>query len=121
VTDQLEALLQAGAIKVDLFPPNSRYRGVDTATLQEPDGRTVTYLRRRIVPPPDRYALVRWHQMTRGERPDTIAAAELGDPLMSWQLCDANGVMWPADLVDRPGRSLRITLSEGVPGPGDDA
>lgn len=116
MTDQLEALLQAGMVAADLFPPNSRYRGVETATLQAPDGRTISYLRRRVIPPPDRLATVRWHQVIRGERPDTIAAAELGDPLMAWQMCDANGVIWPHELTDRAGRAIRITLADGVPG-----
>lgn len=116
MTDQLEALLQAGAVRVDVFPPNSRYRGVDTATITAPDGTTVTYLRRRVIPPPGRYSLVRWHQVVRGERPDTIASDELGDPLMSWQLCDANGAMWPGELTERAGRAIRVTMAEGVPG-----
>jgi hypothetical protein len=118
MTDQLEAMVQS--MKPDLFPPNSRYRGVDTATMDAPDGRTITYLRRRVVPPPERYSLLRWHRVVAGERPDTIAAAELGDPEMSWQLCDANGVVWPCELTERPGDVIRVTLSEGVPGATDE-
>jgi len=115
MTDQLEALLQS-SVKPDLFPPNSRYYGVAAMTIDAPDGHTITFLRRRIVPQPERFATVRWHRVVRTERPDTIAATEFGDPEMSWLLCDANGVMWPHELVDEPGDSVRITLSVDVPG-----
>jgi len=45
-----------------------------------------------------------------------IAAKYLGDPLMSWLVCDANGAMSPDDLTARPGRVLAITTPQGVPG-----
>ena len=50
---------------------------------------------------------------------DQIAASELGDPLQFWRICDANGAMRPQDLTDTPGRLLRITLPQGVPGVGN--
>jgi hypothetical protein len=98
-----------------LYPPTSRYHDVDTTTLER-GGRTIVYLRRRFVPPPDRFALLREHVVAEGERPDTLAARYLGDAEQSWRLCDANAVMRPAELTERVGRIVRITLPEGIPG-----
>jgi hypothetical protein len=97
------------------FAPNSRYSNIETARLTRPDGETVAYLTRRFVPPPERFDLLFEHIVLAGERLDTIASQSLGDPELFWQLCDANRAMRPADLLE-PGRSLRITLPEGIPG-----
>jgi hypothetical protein len=83
------------------------------------DGRVVSYLRRRFVPPPERFHLLAEHRVVAGERLDTIAAQELGDAERFWQLCDANGALRPDELLE-PGRVLRITLPEGIPGASDD-
>ncbi|AUY54685.1 LysM domain-containing protein [Streptomyces sp. CB01881] len=100
------------------FPVGSRYAGLPLA-VAELDGRQVRYVTRRFVPQPDCFALLREHTVVEGERPDTVAAAELGDPERSWLLCDANGVLDPAELTATVGRRLRITLPEGVPGVAD--
>lgn len=117
MTDPLQALLRAGALKTTLFPPTSRYHGVDTATLQTADGRIIVYLRRRFVPPPERFALLHEHTVTQGDRLDNLAATYLGDPEQFWRLCDANAAMRPGELTEASGRMLRITLPEGIPGP----
>lgn len=103
-------------MKPTKFPPTSRYSGVETATLHSPDRRTLTYLRRRFVPPVERFALLQEHTVTEGERLDNLAAHYLGDPEQFWRLCDANGVLRPDDLTDTIGRRIRITLPEGIPG-----
>lgn len=99
-----------------LFPPTSRYHGIETATLETSDGRTVIYLKRRFVPPPDRFALLQEHVVVQGDRLDNITARYLGDPEQVWRICDANGAMRPDELTDEIGRRLRITLPEGIPG-----
>lgn len=114
-TEALQALLQPVALRNQLFETNSRYYGSDTAVLQTPAG-PVVYLRRRFVPPPEAFATLQTYVVARGDRPDLIAAQYLGDPLLFWRLCDANGVMRPEDLTDTPGRQLRITLPQGTPG-----
>jgi hypothetical protein len=114
--DPLQALLQAGALKTTLFPPTSRYHGIDTATLEAADGKTTVYLRRRFVPPPERFALLQEHTVTQGDRLDNLAALYLGDPEQFWRLCDANGALRPDELTETVGRRLRITLPEGIPG-----
>ena len=103
----------------DKFPPGSRYHDIDVAQLTLPDGRTMTYLRRRFVPPPESCALLREHVVRAGERLDNIAAAYLGDPEQFWRIADANGAFAPEELTDEAGRRLRITLPAGVPGAED--
>lgn len=110
LTDLIELSAQG-----TLFPPTSRYHGVETATLEQ-GGRTIVYLRRRFVPQPDRFALLREHVVTEGDRPDTLAAHYLGDAEQSWRLCDANAVMRPAELTEHVGYVVRITLPEGLAG-----
>ena len=111
----LQALLQAGQGKVTQFPPTSRYYGIETATVQLADGRTVIYLRRRFVPSPDNFALLQYHTVTQGERLDNITAKYLNDPEQFWRLCDANGALRPDELTETVGRKLRITLPQGIP------
>ena len=56
------------------------------------------------------------HVVRQGDRLDLIAAKYLGDPLMAWLICDANGAIRPDDLVATPGAVLAITTPQGVPG-----
>lgn len=97
------------------FPPTSRYYQVPVLSLHTNDGGKVRYLSRRFVPPSSRFALLRLHFVTEGERLDLIAARELGDPELFWRICDGNDAIRPEDLTAMPGRSLRITLPEGIP------
>ncbi len=112
--DALQALLQAGQAKTILFSPTSRYYDVEITQMKLPDGRVVSYLRRRFVPPPENFALLQLHVVTQGERLDNITARYLNDPEQFWRLCDANAALLPEEL-ETPGRTLRITLPEGIP------
>jgi hypothetical protein len=112
----LQALLQPAGLNTSLFPPNSRYQGITTATLTRPDGRIVAYVRRRFVPPPEQFALLQEHTVVQGDRLDNITAKYLGDPEQFWRVCDANGVMRPEELTEFPGTRIRITLPQGIPG-----
>jgi len=117
MTSAMQAILQFAGVQPTLFPPNSRYVGIATATLTTADGTTITYLRRRFLPQPEQLAQVQQHTVTQGERLDVIAAQYLGDPELFWRICDANRAMRPAELTATVGRVLRITLAQGVPGP----
>jgi hypothetical protein len=119
VSDPLRALLEAGALPVTSYPPNSRYHGVPVTRFLMPNGEIVSYLRRRFVPRPELFALVQEHRVAQGERPDTLAAKYLGDPELYYRLCDANRVLAPKELVEEIGRGVRITLPAGMPGPGE--
>jgi hypothetical protein len=114
--DPLAFLTQASQ-----FPPSSRYHDTEIAQFTAANGRTVAYLRRRFVPPPDNFATLQKHRVTEGERLDHLAAKYLGDPVQFWKICDANGAFVPAELTDTPGRTIRITLPEGFPAPTTDA
>jgi hypothetical protein len=111
----LQALLSGAGLKASLFPPTSRYAGLDVAALQRPDGTTLVYVKRRFIPPPERFALLQEHVVVEGERLDNLTAAYLGDPEQFWRLCDANAVLAPEEL-ETPGRVLRITLPDGISG-----
>jgi len=98
------------------FPPTSRYFGIETTTIETGYGRTHAYLRRRFAPQPERFTTLQEHVVVQGERIDNITARYLGDPLQFWRVCDANRAMRPEELTEEPGRRLRITLPEGIPG-----
>ena len=98
-----------------MFPINSRYYGIATVTLETQDGKQIVFLRRRFVPPPERFDLLTEHTVSEGERLDNITALYLGDPEQFWRVCDANGVIRPEELTETVGRRIRITLPEGIP------
>ena len=110
------------------FPSTSRYAGIETTTLETADGTTIIYLKRRFVPPPERFALLQYHVVTQSERLDNITAHYLGDPEQFWRVCDANRATLTEDpnralrpeALEAQGTRLRITLPEGIPGaPGE--
>ena len=98
------------------FPPTCRYYNLDTNQIVAPDGRTITYLERRFVPPPENFSLLQTYVVVQGDRLDNVTARFLTDPTQFWQLCDANRAMRPEDLTDTPGQKLRITLPAGISG-----
>ena len=114
MNDPYQMILEMAA-KQDVFPPNSRYCGSETATMQKPDGTVVRYVRRRFVPPPEKFALLTEHSVVEGDRLDNVTAKHLGDPEQFWRICDGNGAMRPEEL-ETVGRTVRITLPEGIPG-----
>ncbi len=117
MTDSFQKTLLASIAQLNsLFPPTSRYHGIETGRRETPTGKTIVYLRRRFVPPPERFAAIQEHNVTQGDRLDNLAAQYLGDPEQFWRLCDANGAICPQELTETIGRTLRITLPEGIPG-----
>ena len=116
MTDPLKAFLQANAITAPAFAPDSRYHGLDIAQWTRADGEVLSYVRRRFVPPPEHFATLSEHRVAVGDRIDNLAARYLGDPQQYWRLCDGNGALRPDELTETVGRTLRITLPEGVPG-----
>lgn len=113
MTDPMEAIIKLTA-KANLFPVTSRYHGIDTDTLETVEGRTITYIRRRFVPPPERFTQIQEHSVIESDRLDNLSSHYLGDPEQFWRLCDANGVMRPDELTETIGRIVRITLPEGM-------
>ncbi|BEU72149.1 MULTISPECIES: LysM domain-containing protein [Ralstonia solanacearum species complex] len=117
--DPVQAFLQANALTPPAFAPSSRYYGLPTAQMTLSDGRTVAFVTRRFLPPPEHFALLQMVTVVAGDRLDTLAARYLNDAEQSWRLGDANGAMLPEALVSNVGAQLRITLPEGVPGAAD--
>ncbi|MDZ4721860.1 MAG: hypothetical protein SH847_25650 [Roseiflexaceae bacterium] len=95
-----------------MFNETSRYAGIETAELTMPDGRRVRYARRRLLPNGQSLPLLIEAALVAGDRLDLLAARELGDSEQYWRICDANDAMNPFDLLDPPGRRLRIPLPE---------
>ena len=46
------------------------------------------------------------------DRLDLVAFRYFQDPEQFWRICDANGALWPDDLLE-PGNVLLIPASEG--------
>ena len=99
-----------------MFASNSRYLNIATAKLEMPDGTQVVYLKRRFLPPPEMFSVLREYVVVERDRIDNVAAANIGDPEMYWQICDANRAMRPAALTEVVGRRLRIAQPLGIPG-----
>ncbi len=97
-----------------MFTITSRYQGIPTAVYELPDGRKVTYVRRRFLPQPDQLIQTGTHEVRVGERLDTIAFAVFGDPEQFWMVADGNPTLDLADLT-AAGVRLRITLASGLP------
>jgi nucleoid-associated protein YgaU len=118
MTYPLQAMMQLGVVPPVTFPTDSRYYGYGVLQYTAPDGSLVPYLQRRIVPQPGSatYAVIAQHTVRQGDRLDLIAAKYLGDPILAWLICDANGAIRPHDLVATPGRVLMIPAPQGVPG-----
>jgi hypothetical protein len=114
--DPVQAFLEANSLQVPVFPPTSRYHGLGMLVLAAADGRDIAYVKRRFVPPPERFALLQEHVVVEGDRIDNLAHRYLGDAQQYWRLCDANGAMRPDRLTEVAGVRLRVTLPEGIPG-----
>lgn len=117
-TDPLQALLGTGLVPDVSLPPSSRYATVGTTTWAAPaapgeEPVPIAFLRRRLVPPPARYAAAYEVACVEGDRRDLLAATHLGDPELWWRLADANGVVDPAAMTRPPGRRLRIPADDG--------
>jgi hypothetical protein len=114
----LDAILQGASVGPQQFAPNSRYYGLPTTTMTTPDGRMLSYLTRRFVPPPESFSVLQTYTTVQSDRLDSISAKFFGDPLLYWRICDANRAMRPAELTDTIGTQLNITLPAGIPSPG---
>ncbi len=114
----LNAMLNLGVVPAVTYPADSRYHGYSVQQFTAPDGEVIPYLARRIVPQPGapNYATINQYTVMQGDRLDQIAAKYLGDPLMAWLICDANGAITPCSLVATLGATLNITTPQGVPG-----
>lgn len=118
--DPLQELLATGAVPTTSFALTSRYAEVGVDAHDPGDGSPpVPFLRRRLCPRPERFALLSEVRVADGDRRDLLGARHYGDAELWWRLADGNGVIDPRALTETIGRRLRITLAEGTPGPDD--
>jgi len=94
-----------------MFEHTSRYYDLENATFITPDGRKMTYKRRRFLPHGENMPLLAEITPMQGDRLDLIAFRTLGDPTLFWRICDANNAMNPEDLIE-PGRIIRVAVPQ---------
>lgn len=119
--DALRALLAGGGVPTIALAPNSRYVDVGVGTYTPPVAPgelavPIAFLRRRLVPRPERFSTMSEVLCVEGDRRDLLAARHLGDAELWWRLADANGVTDPEELALPVGKPLRVTLPVDVPG-----
>ena len=110
MSNDLQKLLAPPGLDATAFPPNSRYHGIETKTMETTMVGKIVYVKRRIIEAPESLALLQIHSVVQGDRLDLLAHQYLGDPEQFWRLCDANGATRPRALMETVGRKLRITL-----------
>ena len=93
-----------------MFDDRSRYAGLPTKTMTMPDGRTVAFVARRIVPPAEVYVAAGGVTVTDSDRIDNLAYRHLGTPAGFYQIADANEAMRPEEVTATSGRRLTIPL-----------
>lgn len=95
-----------------MFPPTSRYYGIETAKFVAADGRETVYLRRRFLPDLRSVIVLSEHTVAEGDRLDNVTASYLGDPEQFWRVGDANPEMQAEKLTVEVGRAIRIPLPQ---------
>jgi len=111
----LAALVKSGVGTGAPTNSKSRYCGAGVEQITLPNGSTVSYLSRRIIPPMSIYTQTQNYSVVSGDRTDILAARFLGDPILFWMLADANGIEDSNELTATPGRVIPIPLVSGIP------
>ena len=101
------------------FSPSSRYFTVPQRSRTGPGGDEQLFVARRIIPQQSRYETDHSIRADASERIDGVAAEEIGDPLLYWRICDANGVAEPGEATQPDGRVINIPLPLSDTGGGD--
>jgi nucleoid-associated protein YgaU len=114
VDSALTALITSAAGTGGPTNPSSRYYGAQAEQFTLPDGTPVMYLARRIIPQAASYTATRTYVVVEGDRLDNLANRFLGDPLLYWMICDANGVTDPDQLTAEAGRTIVIPVASAV-------
>jgi hypothetical protein len=90
-----------------VFDPDSRYARLPTVVATTATGRNVVLVSRRLLPPLPSEPMATITSEA-GDRLDLVATRVFGDPLLWWQVADANGVLDPSELETEPGRPIDI-------------
>ena len=87
-----------------MFLESSRYYLVPTDSVAAPDGRLVTVVRLRRLPPASGTPTVtREHDQL-----DVIALRNYANATLFWHIADANSELQARDLLTEPGRAIDI-------------
>lgn len=84
----------------------SRYARVPRSTVRTRDGREVTALRLRRLPP----TVGLPYTVTGIDRLDIIAQRRYGDATRFWHVADANTELEAGILTERPGRVINVPV-----------
>jgi hypothetical protein len=79
-----------------MFASNSRYYGLATYVVKQPDCSVVTATRCAL---PNPLPLAGYHRRLTGDRLDLLAARYLNEPTFFWQICDSNNAPSPDALA----------------------
>jgi len=101
------------------FDQASRYYSVPTATYSAPDGRTIAYVTRRVIPQKSSFTLLEQAAVNAGDRLDLVADRYLGDALQFWRVADSNLALNPFDLMAEPGGAVDVCLPLEMSSSGD--
>lgn len=93
-----------------MFDRDSRYAKLPLKALTDAQGRSVSYVARRIIP--DNPRLVAQVKVQSGDRIDILAHRVYGEPRLYWRIADANPDPAPDRLADTAGRRLFVTQIE---------
>lgn len=94
-----------------MFDFTSRYAKQEIVVYTAPDGREVSYVRRRWLPPGVSLSVLAEVSFQAHDRLDLLTHRTLGDPLQFWRIADANDALNPFDL-EEVGRLLRIPVPQ---------
>ena len=97
-----------------MIAADSRYASAPQLTHTSADGVESIYLAPRILPVPEGFTPVVSHRVTDSDRLDLLAWKNLGNPLLSWRIADANRAVHPGALPGEPGDILVIPVAGGV-------
>ena len=90
-----------------MFLETSRYYHVPQDSVSAPDGRTVTVVRlRRLPPTPGAPNVVREHDQL-----DVMAQRGYANATMFWHIADANSELQANELLAEPGRTIAVPES----------
>ena len=95
-----------------MFDHTSRYYYLEDRIYETADGYQIAYKARRFLPQGQTLPVLGQAIVRVGERLDLISARALGDPLLFWQICDANNAVDPFDLVAETGRVLHVPVPQ---------
>ncbi len=95
-----------------MFDKHSRYAKLETSSLLTAKGETITFVKRRFLPPAAGHRLLVEVAVSEGDRLDLIASKTIGNAEQYWRICDANDAMDPFELLEQPGRVLSVPLPQ---------